>query len=176
MTAPYLKFISSSVGSRVFWKVLSEFQRDRLHQLAIISCILSLLFLSTMEVQIWSASTFPYGCFCLCFRCGQHLHSRIMLIAWIIHDVPGTQSIHSLFLRCYYNLKFCRYFYWHNLQFNFQVIQDDRFDQRNTWGRTGMLRDKNGYTTILHTRIVLPFQQNCSEELNFVPWILPWNT
>lgn len=111
MTAPYLKLVSSPVGSWVFWKVLSEFQRDRLHQLEIIPCILSLLFLSTMEVQIWSASTFPYCCFCFCSRCGQHLRSFIKLIAWIIHDVPGTRSIHSLFLYCYYNLKFCRYFY-----------------------------------------------------------------
>lgn len=127
MTAPYLKFVSSPVGSQVFWKVLSEFQRDRLHQLEIISCILSLLFLSTMEVQVWSASTFPNCCLCFCSRCGQHLHSFTKLIAWIIHYVPGAQSICSLFLYCFYNIKFCRHFYWHNLQFNFQVTQDDRF-------------------------------------------------
>ena len=122
-----LKFVSSPVGSRVFWKVPSEFQRDRLHQLEIISCILSLLFLSAMEVQVWSASTFPNCCLCFCSRCGQHLHSFTKLIAWIIHGVPETQSICSLFRYYFYNLKCCRYFYWHNLQFNFQVIQDDRF-------------------------------------------------
>ena len=98
-----LKFVSSPVGSRVFWKVPSEFQRDRLHQLEIISCILSLLFLSAMEVQVWSASTFPNCCLCFCSRCGQHLHSFTKLIAWIIHGVPETQSICSLF-QCFLKL------------------------------------------------------------------------
>lgn len=77
---------------------------------------------------------------------------------------PDTQSICSLFLYYFYNSKWCKYSYWHNFLFNFQVIQDETFCSKKyligEWleNEKGRLRDKNnGYATILYTRIVLSF-------------------